>query len=191
MTRRLNRFARPSLGSRPWHSSVAKIKLATAHAARFAAIVLIATAALLLAGIGTAPAHAAGLRLNVSPLELSFTKQEVETTSAAKNVTLTNPNSSALQVYTVTPSGDFSLSSDGCSGTNLAPAANCVVSVVFTPSQIGTRTGDLTITDAAATSPQTVSLTGTGILEKPTFSATHLSFGDQPVDLPARRKPSL
>ncbi len=104
---------------------------------------------------------------------------------AAKNVTLTNPNSSALQINTVTPSGDFSLSSDGCSGTDLAPAAQCVVSVVFTPSQTGTRTGDLTITDAAYDSPQTVTLTGTGILVKPTFSATHLSFGKQPVDVPS------
>jgi hypothetical protein len=123
--------------------------------------------------------------LTISPLALSFANQEVGTTSAAKNLTLTNPNSSALQINTVTPSGDFTLSSNGCNGTLLAPAANCVVSVVFTPSQTGTRTGTLTITDAAYNSPQTVSLTGKGILVKPTFSATHLSFGDEPVDVPS------
>ena len=87
-----------------------------------------------------------------------------------KNVTLTNSNSSSLQIDTVTPSGDFSLSSDGCSGTDLGPSANCVVGVVFTPSQTGTRTGTLTIVDAASNSPQKVSLSGKGILVKPTFS---------------------
>jgi len=76
----------------------------------------------MLAGIGTAPAHAAGLKLTISPLALSFANQKVETTSTAKNVTLTNPNSSALQIDTVTPSGDFSLSVDGCSGVDLARA---------------------------------------------------------------------
>jgi hypothetical protein len=40
---------------------------------------------------------------------------------------VTNPNSSSIAINTVTPSGDFSVSSDGCSGTNLGPSANCVV----------------------------------------------------------------
>src|ERR1019366_1655502 len=184
MTRRLNRFHRPSLDLCPWHSTVASLKLATARAGRFAAIVLTATATLLLADIGTAPAHAA-TRLTISPLVLVFPQQEVGTTSTAKNVTLTNPNASALQINTVTPSGDFTLSSDGCTGTLLAPAANCIVSVVFTPSQTGTRTGTLTIADGAFNSPQTVSLSGKGILVKPTFSPTHLTFGDVPVDVPS------
>jgi hypothetical protein len=61
MTRRLNRFHRHSLDFRRWLSTVASLKLATARAGRFAAIVL--TATLLLAGIGTAPAHAAVMRL--------------------------------------------------------------------------------------------------------------------------------
>ena len=184
MTRRLNRFHRPSLDPRPWLSTVANLKLAAARAGRFAAIVLTATATLLLAGIGTAPAHAA-TRLTISPLVLVFPEQEVGTTSTAKNVTLTNPNASALQINTVTPSGDFTLSSDGCTGTLLAPAAKCIVSVVFTPSQTGTRTGTLTIADGAFNSPQTVSLSGKGILVKPTFSPTHLTFGNVPVDVPS------
>ncbi len=66
----------------------------------------------------------------------------------------------------------------------LASGANCVVSVTFTPSQTGTRTGTLTITDGALNSPQTVNLTGKGILIRPTFSPTHLSFGEQPLDVP-------
>ena len=127
--------------------------------------------------------------MTISPLSLSFPNQEVDTTSAAKNVTLTNPNAFALQINSVTPSaGDFSLSSDGCSGMMLAPSANCVVSVIFTPSQTGSRTGTLTISDAAANSPQTVNLSGIGILVKPTFNPTHLSFGLQAVQVPSSTK---
>jgi Abnormal spindle-like microcephaly-assoc'd, ASPM-SPD-2-Hydin len=127
-------------------------------------------------------------KLTVSPLTLAFPQQQVGTTSAAKNVTLTNPNSSSLQINTVTPSGDFSLSSDACSGTTLAPSANCVVSVAFTPTQTGTRTGTLTIVDAASNSPQKVTLSGKGILVKPTFSPTNLGFGSQQVGVASAAK---
>ena len=127
-------------------------------------------------------------KLTVSPLTLAFPQQEVGTTSAAKNVTVTNPNSSSVQINTATASGDFSLSSDACSGTTLAPSANCVVSVVFTPTQTGTRTGTLTFVDAASNSPQKVTLSGKGILVKPTFSPASLAFGNEPVEVPTAAK---
>ena len=85
-------------------------KLAITRAARFVAIALIAT--LMLA----APARAAGPKLTISPASLSFGNQELNTTSNPKNVTLTNPNASSLQIDSVMASaGDFSVSSDGCS----------------------------------------------------------------------------
>jgi hypothetical protein len=127
-------------------------------------------------------------KLTVSPLTLAFAQQEVGVASAAKNVTVTNSTSSSIQINTVTPSGDYSVSSDGCSGTDLGASANCVIGVVFTPSQTGTRTGTLTIADAASNSPQKVNLTGKGILEKPTFSPVSLAFGLQPVQVPSAAK---
>jgi len=128
-------------------------------------------------------------KLTVSPLSLAFAAQEVETTSAAKNVTLTNSSSSAsVSINTVTPSGDFSVSSDPCSGTTIAPSGTCVVSVEFAPTQTGTRTGTLTIVDNASNSPQKVNLSGKGILVKPTFSPGSLSFGSQPVNVPSAAK---
>src|ERR1700722_19945824 len=127
-------------------------------------------------------------KLTVSPLTLSFPQQEVGVASAAKNVTVTNPNSSSIQINTVTPSGDYSVASDGCSGTNLGPSANCVIGVVFTPSRTGTRTGTLMIVDAASNSPQKVNLTGKGILVKPTFSPVSLAFGLEPVQVPSAAK---
>ncbi len=142
-----------------------------------------ATATPTVTGTATPTATPTPGKLTVNPLALSFAQQEVGTTSAAKNVTLTNPNRTSLQINTITNTGDFSISSDGCSGTSLAPSANCVVSVDFGPTQTGTRTGVLTITDTASNSPQAANLSGTGILVKPTFSPTHLSFGDRPVEV--------
>ncbi len=148
-----------------------------------ASTALALVAIFILSAFGAAPAHAALTKLTIVPVVLSFPQQEVET-AAAKNVTLTNPNSTALQIDTVVPSaGDFTVGSDGCSGTMLAAGADCVVSVTFTPSQTGTRTGTLTITDGAYNSPQTVNLTGKGILDPADLSPTHLSFGEQPLDV--------
>ncbi len=127
-------------------------------------------------------------KLTVSPLTLAFPQQEVGVASAAKNVTVTNSTSSSIQINTVTPSGDYSVSSDGCSGSDLGASANCVIGVVFTPSQTGSRTGTLTIVDAASNSPQKVNLTGKGILVKPTFSPASLAFGLQPVQVPSAAK---
>jgi hypothetical protein len=44
----------------------------------------------------------------------------------------------------------------------LAPAASCAINVTFTPTAAGSRTGLLTITDNAASSPQVVNLGGGG-----------------------------
>ena len=57
--------------------------------------------------------------------------------------------------------GDFSVSTTTCS-TNLAAKSTCTISVVFTPTQTGTRTGTLQVSDSAAGSPQISTLTGTG-----------------------------
>ena len=88
-----------------------------------ASTALALVAIFILSAFGAAPAHAALTKLTIVPVVLSFPQQEVETASA-KNVTLTNPNSTALQIDTVVPSaGDFTVGSDGCSGTMLAAGA--------------------------------------------------------------------
>ena len=127
----------------------------------------IAVAALLLCTIPAAPvrASAAGLKLGIKPDSLSFGKIQVATVSAPKIVTLSNPNSNALGITSITPSGSFAVSANTC-GSTLAPKpATCTVSVTFNPSSAsnpkGTKEpGTLTITDDAEKSPQTVHLKG-------------------------------
>ena len=51
--------------------------------------------------------------------------------------------------------------------------------MVFAPTTTGVLTGTLTITDSDVTSPQIVTLTGTGVQAAVTLSPTSHSFGNQ------------
>jgi hypothetical protein len=98
---------------------------------------------------------------NVSPLTLTFPSQTVETTSAPMNVTLTNgSNGNELTIQKITVSGDFS-QTNNCPAT-VSTGAACTISITFTPTATGMRTGTLTITDNDPTGSQTVNLSGTG-----------------------------
>jgi len=103
-------------------------------------------------------------KVKLSPASLSFAARKVGTTSPSKPVVLTNSGTEALNLKSVTISGDFALAAGTTctSGTVLAPAGTCNIVVTFTPTATGTRTGSVQIADNAAMSPQTVALTGTG-----------------------------
>ena len=100
----------------------------------------------------------------LSTNSLTFATQKVGTTSAAKSVTLTNTGNTTLSLGTLTISGNFALAGGTtCSnGGTVAAGSSCLLNVTFTPTAKGTRTGTLTITDNVLTSPQFVSLSGTG-----------------------------
>jgi Kelch motif/Galactose oxidase, central domain len=116
-------------------------------------------------------------KLTISPLTLSFVKTVVGATTAAKATTLKNPNTVALHIDSVTPFGEFAITSDECSGNDLAPAATCSIGATFSPTQTGALSGSLSIADDATGSPQSVALNGIGILANPTFSPLSLGFG--------------
>jgi hypothetical protein len=115
----------------------------------------------------------------VSPTSLSFYYQVIEATSAARTVTLTGTGSTSLSISSIAVTGsdpgDFAQ-------TNTCPATvtlgtKCTISVKFTPTALGARTATLVITDNAANSPQTVTLSGSG--EAPVvLSPTSLNFGN-------------
>ncbi len=107
-----------------------------------------------LSGTGTAP-------VTLTPASATFPATKVGATSKAKVFTLANKQSVALTGITIGTTGDFSVSTTTCS-SSLAAKSNCKISVVFKPTQTGTRTGSLQVSDSAAGSPQTSSLTGTG-----------------------------
>jgi hypothetical protein len=98
--------------------------------------------------------------VSVSPASLTFASQSIGTTSAPQAVTMTNTGSGALTITSIVTTGDFA-QLNTC-GTNLAAGATCTINVTFTPTATGSITGTLTITDNALSSPQIVSLGGSG-----------------------------
>jgi hypothetical protein len=100
--------------------------------------------------------------LAVAPPTLTFPPQIVGLTSdPGQTVTLTNSGTVTLNLMGIAASSNYAVDSSAC-GATLAPAANCVITVTFTPSAVGPQPGTITITDNAANSPQTVTLMGTG-----------------------------
>ena len=122
-----------------------------------------------LSGSGSAP-------VTFSPTSLSF-GNVVEATNSTRMITLTNRLNTTLTVSSVGVSGvsgPFAVASNTC-GAGVAAGASCTVGVTFSPTAVGSASGTLTFTDSANTSPQTVSLSGTGIAPA-TLSASSLSF---------------
>ena len=96
--------------------------------------------------------------VSLAPGSLTFPGQQVGTTSAAQIVTLTNSGNMVLSVSDVQLTGDFAQTND-CSAS-LAASSSCAINITFTPTASDTRIGTLTVSDNAASSPQTESLTG-------------------------------
>ena len=105
-----------------------------------------------------------GSAAHSNPTTLTYASQTVGTTSAAKVVTLTNSGTTALTAVAISLTGtnaaDYARTTT-C-GTSLAAGGNCTISVTFTPTARGTRTATLTVTDSDPSSPQQVTITGTG-----------------------------
>ncbi|MEN3308349.1 MAG: hypothetical protein V7603_4551 [Micromonosporaceae bacterium] len=109
-----------------------------------------------LSGTGVAP----GPILSPNPSSLSFAGTIVGSTSAAQTVTVTNSGTTSATVSAVSASGDFSQTNTCAS---LAVGASCTVTVRFTPTTSGSRTGAVTVTSNANNSPTAIALTGSGI----------------------------
>jgi len=109
-----------------------------------------------LSGTGVAP----GPILTANPAGLTFPGTVVGVAAATQAVTVTNSGTTAATVSGVSASGDFS-QTNNCSA--LAVGASCTVTVKFTPTAAGTRTGAVSITSNANNSPTTIALTGSGI----------------------------
>ncbi len=100
----------------------------------------------------------------LTPTSLKWGSVVVGTTTTAKSITLKNTGTATLNISNIAVSGDYALatSTKPC-GSTLAVNATCLIKVTFSPTQLGVRSGDVTLTDDATNSPQTVPLSGTGI----------------------------
>jgi Abnormal spindle-like microcephaly-assoc'd, ASPM-SPD-2-Hydin len=137
----------------------------------------------------TGTATPAAPLLNISPTALAFAAQAVGSTSGNQVVTVVNQGSGTLNISAIAVTGsganNFGIvpaGSNPCpsSGT-LASAASCTVTTNFAPLSSGTKSASLSLSDNAAGSPQTVSLTGTAVAPAIALSVSSLTFGAQPA----------
>lgn len=112
-----------------------------------------------LAGLGAA--------VGASSTSLTFLGQQVGTPSAPQTVVLTNHGSAPVSFFDVAVigfnSGDFAPTGNcPISPATLTGGGTCTVSVVFTPSDTGARSGLLLMSHDGGASPLSVTLAGTG-----------------------------
>jgi hypothetical protein len=115
---------------------------------------------------------------------LVFGTQLVGTTSPGRVVNLTNYGAAALNIASIAANNGFAETNDDC-GQSLGSGATCWISVTFTPGVSGAVNGTLSITDDAAGSPQTDSLSGTGSTTTPLLTGYCYSQCKTAVKVPA------
>ena len=94
-----------------------------------------------LTGVGVLPATD-----SLSPSSLTFAAQQLTTTSATQQVTLTNSGDAALTLVAgQITSGDFTVV-NSC-GNSLSGHSSCSMLVAFVPKNLGATAGVLTVTD--------------------------------------------
>ena len=118
--------------------------------------------ALALTGSALAP-------LTVLPTSITSYSANVGAISAYQTITLKNTTTNPITISSFQLSGDFQQTSTNCGATSATPppytlagGASCSLTVSFSPTIGGTRTGQLQVYDSVPTSPQVVNLSGTG-----------------------------
>jgi hypothetical protein len=127
----------------------------------------------------TATGTAVGGTVAVAPGSLTFGAQVVNTTSASQPVTVTANSAASVAISAVSVPTGFT-ETDNCKGVTLVPNTNtssCTINVTFAPTTVGPFSGNLSITDTAGGSPQTVALTGTSVSGQFTVAPAALNFG--------------
>lgn len=110
--------------------------------------------------IAFADSQTSSASLQVSPQNIDFGEAAVDSNTAPRNITVSNPSNSPIGLTQILTSGiDFSQKND-C-GRILAPGAQCGVQISFTPAISGPRTGNLQVMGSDG-APHFVALNGTG-----------------------------
>jgi hypothetical protein len=116
------------------------------------------------------------------PASLTFNTQ-VGMTSPPQTVRLTNDDTVPVTIsnisFDVNP--PVFTETNNC-GSTLAVKASCFVKVTFTPTAIGTFSGQMSIANSSSSGPAEVSLTGNALIGEATLVPTNLTFPSQPLN---------
>jgi uncharacterized repeat protein (TIGR01451 family) len=136
------------------------------------------TTTITLTGTGAA---ATGGTITITPSPLPFGLEGLGSTSTPETLTVSNTGNTAVTFTSIAMTGDFAGATLAQCPSIAVEATPCVFHITFTPTAAGARTGTITFTDNATGSPQTVTLTGTGVAEAIGIAPTALTFGSQAV----------
>jgi hypothetical protein len=133
-------------------------------------------------GSTSTPVSTQPAALSLSAASLTFPSQTVGTSSTAQSITASNTGGAplALSSAVVTGTGAGYFSQTNTCGTSLAAGASCIINVTFTPGAAGSASASVVLTDNASNSPQSVSLSGTGVATSVlSLSSSSLTFAPQ------------
>lgn len=97
----------------------------------------------------------------LAPAALNFGSQQVNTGSATQSIVLSNVGTAPLNAIVVGITGDFT-QTNNC-GPSLPPNGNCTITVRFSPTLLGGRSGLLTVSTAAGTVTAPLAGSGTAV----------------------------
>lgn len=119
-----------------------------------------------------------------SPSSLNFGGIAVNTTTSAQTVTLTNNQSTSLNISGITSSGNYAALPSGatpCAGS-IPANGTCTFSVTFRPTLTGSVPGAVSVSTDASSGTQPLGLSGSGTggtTSSVAFSPASLDFGNQ------------
>jgi hypothetical protein len=97
--------------------------------------------------------------ITIVPNGVDFGDLQVETTSAAQQVTISNTSAAAVALTSEKVTGPFAIQTNTCAST-LAANTGCTVAVVFQPTVVGPASGTLILISGQGT--ESIGLTGNG-----------------------------
>ena len=128
--------------------------------------------------------------VSLSPSMVAFPSTKAGTTTSAA-VTVTNTGTTNLGVSGITFTGANASSfghSSNCGQAAVTPGGTCTITVTFSPSAAGSYSATMNVTDNAANSPQSVSITGSATAAADVPSAHIIKA---PVDRPGAARMNL
>ena len=115
--------------------------------------------------------------VSLSPTDLDFGSQPVDVASDVQTVTLTNSGEGDLTISGISTTGYFA-ATHNC-GATVPQGGQCTIEIAFNPKEGGSLFGTVTVSSNAASTPQIISLKGTGIPPTMALSVDSLTFGEQ------------
>jgi len=144
-------------------------------------------------GTQTSALSGSGTAVKFNPASLAFPSTAVGVTSAPLTDTMTNLSNSPITITSITIGGanptDFA-QTNTC-GSTLPANSSCTITVTFSPTAVGSRSANVTVTDSDVTSPQKLILTGTGTQANVSYTVlpTSITYPSENVGLQSTCQP--